>query len=319
MAELELRMASSNKYPRSYGYNYPDGVNSVEFNQHVDGASNSQEASTVYVDSRTKKLQDQFIREQQGRINGYNDNDMKEMEYQVALDLVNKARKDVIDFLDGNKNENVEELLSLGYSREEVADKLRNVWRREMMDLEKIGSELKDVSQEVEARRKEGEDLFARLNLLLSLPESMSIDGKVVSVPKNTFRTNSVATFKEDAKKSFTREDKGGTYPSQNGTLYNGQCAINSLCLSSEEERKIPDEIRKELNDKGGIQSDASELWEQIADSVQKRIFVYEYQNGSIVRFFEYGRSYEDLRRVCGEFEYDKQFEIIGAHYQKLV
>lgn len=290
-------------YSASYGYNWVNDVASTSDSQRVPTDS----ADKFIRDLGEARAAQQKEDEELNRV-------AMETHYQVVYGLVNKAKEDLIDFLDGKKNENVDDLLSRGRSREEVADILEKILIREMIGLEKMGAGLKGVSQEVKAKREEVDGLLARLHL----PESVSIDKKVVGVSRDIFQTNSPVAFVEDAKKSFTREDKGGRYPSLNGTLYDGQCAINSLCLSSEEERKIPDEIRKELNDRGGIQPDAKELWERIADSVQKRIFVYEYQNGSIVSFFEYGRSYDDLRRVCGEFKYDAHFKVVDAHYQRL-
>lgn len=317
----ELRMALPNRYPPVYGYNYPpaygysypNGVNSVEFNQHVDGASSSQEASTVYVDPHTKKLQDQFIKEQQKRINGSGNPIEKELEYQIVRGLVDDAMANLSDFLEGKKNEFVDQML-LTRDRKGVADILGKVLVREMIGLERIGAELTGVSQEVEARKKEVNDLLARLHL----PESISINGKDFAVSDRSFATNSRESFCEDAMKSFTKIEKGSTFP-VNGKIYKGQCAINSLNLTSEEEEKIPVDIRKELNDKGGIQSDDKELWERISDSVQKRIFVYDYQRGFIVGFYEYGKSYKDLRRVFGKFECGEPFEPLERHYQQLV
>lgn len=317
----ELRMALPNRYPPVYGYNYPpaygysypNGVNSVEFNQHVDGASSSQEASTVYVDPHTKKLQDQFIKEQQKRINGSGNHIEKELEYQIVRGLVDDAMANLSDFLEGKKNEFVDQML-LTRDRKGVADILGKVLVREMIGLERIGAELTGVSQEVEARKKEVNDLLARLHL----PESISINGKDFAVSDRSFATNSRESFCEDAMKSFTKIEKGSTFP-VNGKMYKSQCAISSLNLTSEEEKKIPVDIRKELNDKDGIQSDNKELWERISDSVQKRIFVYDYQGGFIVGFYEYGKSYKDLRRVFGKFEYGEPFEPLERHYQQLV
>lgn len=152
----------------------------------------------------------------------------------------------------------------------------------------------------------------------VSVPESVLVDGNAISVAAGFFQTNSPEAFRADARMTFARREKGGEY-TQDGRNYGHQCAINSLCLSQEEERRIPVSIREKLNNEGGIFSNADELWEQIAGIVQKRIFVYEYQEGFIVGFREYGRSYGDLKRVCGEFEYDESWRVLGSHFQQLV
>ncbi len=139
-------------------------------------------------------------------------------------------------------------------------------------------------------------------------PVSMSIGERTFDVAEESFVTNSEESFCEDATKPFTKVEKGGEY-SVNGRKYSNQCAICSLSLTPEEEEKVPVEIREKLSNAGGVQADDSALWKRIAESVQKRIFVYECQENRVTAFYEYGDSYEDLKRVCLE----------DAHYQQLV
>lgn len=136
------------------------------------------------------------------------------------------------------------------------------------------------------------------------MPASISVDGRDLGVNEESLEVHSKRLFCRDSVDSFRRIEKGSVY---NG--YESQCAICSLDLTPEEEGKIPVDIRKKLNDDGGVHADNSNLWERIAKSVQKRVFVYEYQKGQISGFYEYGKSYEGLKRVFLE----------GTHYQQLV
>ncbi len=333
--EQDSEKASSNghltNYPRVYGMGYPDGVNSAEFNRYMDGASNFQETSTVYVDPHTKKLQDQFIKEQQERNNSNAKIPVeKEMEYQVVLGFVNDAIANLSDFLKGGKNEFVDEL-SISRKPEDVADILEKVLVREMIGLKKITSELKGDSQGGEAKRKEVEAKDMEVDNLLAilkarklhLPEWISIDGKDCQCfyTADSF-TNSRSSFETDAINSFKRKNVGSEDVVDGKELVN-QCPFLALCLTDSEKKMVPFEIRKHSHDKGGIQADekwekegewkGKYIWEIIADSIKKRIFVYDLARRSganiLSGFFEYGKSYDDLKRVCQQ----------DGHYQQLV
>ncbi|MBO7641663.1 MAG: hypothetical protein J6S86_00670 [Alphaproteobacteria bacterium] len=313
----ELRKASSNKYPPAYGYSYPNGVDSVEFNQHVD--------------PHTKKLQDQFIKEQQERNNSNAEVPVeKEVEYQVVLGLVNDAIANLSDFLKGNENRVVDEML-ISRKPEDVADTLGKVLVMEMTGLKKITSELEGDSQGVEAKRKEVEAKDMEVDNLLAilkarelhLPEWISIDGKDCQCfyTADSF-TNSRSSFETDAINSFKRKNVGSEDVVDGKELVN-QCPFLALCLTDSEKKMIPFEIRKHSHDKGGIQADekwekegewkGKYIWEIIADSIKKRIFVYDLARRSganiLSGFFEYGKSYDDLKRVCQQ----------DGHYQQLV
>ena len=137
------------------------------------------------------------------------------------------------------------------------------------------------------------------------LRKAVSIDGKIIPViycpPKF------VKTFEQDIKNQlFMRIDKGWTWKN-----YNFNCSINSLELTNEENELIPQNVRAYANKYQGVYPDKTEYWETIAKAIHQRILVYEYQNGFIQGFYEYGSQFliNGTKRVCLE----------EMHYQKLL
>ena len=166
----------------------------------------------------------------------------------------------------------------------------------------------------------EDDDQSSESNGESSGPElKLSINDKIFVYGKSElFSTNGVSedSFNADILNSFKVEEKGSEYTNENETKYEKQCGICALDLDSEEEKSIPDNIRQELNDKGGISAD-SKLWKEIADIVKKRIFVYEIRDNALFGFFEYGKENDEendekgkyIRRVC----------LQNGHYQQLI
>jgi len=166
----------------------------------------------------------------------------------------------------------------------------------------------------------EDDDQSSESNGESSGPElKLSINDKIFVYGKSElFSTNDASkdSFISDIVNSFKVEEKGSEYTNENETKYEKQCGICALDLDSEEEKSIPDNIRQELNDKGGISAD-SKLWKEIADIVKKRIFVYEIRDNALFGFFEYGKENDEendekgkyIRRVC----------LQNGHYQQLI
>lgn len=138
-------------------------------------------------------------------------------------------------------------------------------------------------------------------------PSFVSIDDKIVNVRHevilNRFRN---ALYKDIKGHLFKRMDRGSSWKS-----YCYQCAICSLNLTSDEEKRIPSVIRQYANKKGGLLADDGKWWKQIAESIKRRILVYEHGNGEIIGFYEYGKEYvkNGTKRTCLE----------NKHYQELM
>ena len=138
------------------------------------------------------------------------------------------------------------------------------------------------------------------------LEEFISIDGINVPIASWTFETSKLKDLKNDAKnRIFERIEKGQRYRN-----YDYQCCINSLELTDEENESIPLAIRNKAQNEKGLFADDRASWEEISKQIKKRVLVYEYQEGFIVGFYEYGSNFfnNGTKRVCLE----------GSHYKKL-
>ena len=138
-----------------------------------------------------------------------------------------------------------------------------------------------------------------------SFREAVSIDGKVV--PIMFCSPDLLSTLQTDIKgRLFRREDKGSGWKT-----YLNQCAMNSLELTDRENASIPTHIRENAHANGGLLADDVDSWEVIANTIKRRILVYEQQQECIQGFYEYGKKFSQngTKRVCLE----------GVHYQKLV
>ena len=81
--------------------------------------------------------------------------------------------------------------------------------------------------------------------------------------------------------------------------------------MTPAEDALISVNIREYAQKQRGLFAD-DEFWPEIAQRLKYRILIYEYQEGKISRFFEYGKEFEKngTKRICLETE--------NRHYRKL-
>ena len=141
----------------------------------------------------------------------------------------------------------------------------------------------------------------------------VTIDKREIPVNIETVVDESIPALLDDIKKCpFEKIEKGIVWENENKTAkYSYQCAFLSLDLTPAEDALISVNIREYAQKQRGLFAD-DEFWPEIAQRLKYRILIYEYQEGKISRFFEYGKEFEKngTKRICLETE--------NRHYRKL-
>ncbi len=138
-------------------------------------------------------------------------------------------------------------------------------------------------------------------------PSFLSINGKDILIYPAVILNQFANAFYEDiSDRSFKQIDRKSSWGN-----YSNQCAICSLNLTPEEEKKIPKFVRLYANLKGGLLADEDFLWDQIVKVIKYRILIYESKDGYISGFYEYGKNY--LRNGT------KRIFMENNHYRELI